>query len=138
MDIDSLRAELEQHLAKNPDPDAPEGFRARFETLVQQYQAADDDVPKPQMEGMLQQIRDEAEAAWCCVEHGREEHAPPKAPDPGPRAEPAGKPTPLGDPVTERAAPQMTPSEAGFLQRYGLALAIGLVVLAGAYYFYRR
>jgi hypothetical protein len=137
MDIDSLRAELETHLAKNPDADAPDGFRDRFETLVEQYQAPDDDIPKPQMEAMLQQIRIEAEAAWCCVEHARGEDAPPHAQEPPPRAEPVNKPPHPGDPVSERAH-QVSQPEPGFMQRYGIALVVAVVVLGLAYYFFRR
>jgi hypothetical protein len=138
MDIDSLRAELETHLAKNPDPDAPGGFRSRFETLVEQYNAPDDDVPKPQMEAMLQQVRADAEAAWCCVEHARGEDAPPHAPEPPPRAEPADRPTPPGDPVIERAHPDLNVPGAGFVQRYGIGLVVVVVVLGAAYYFFGR
>lgn len=134
MDVDSLRAELETHLAKNPDADAPGGFRDRFETLVEQYQAADDDVPKPEMEAMLQQIRAEAEAAWSCMEHGRGEDAPPRAEEP--RAEPANRPTPPGDPVSERLDPQVI--QPGFIQRYGLVLVVAVVALGGAWYFFGR
>jgi hypothetical protein len=137
MDVDSLRAELETQLAKNPDPDAPDGFRDRFETLVEQYKDADDDVPKPQMEAMLQQVRAEAEAAWCCVEHARGEDAPPYVPEAPPRAEPAVKPTSPGDPV-ERVDAQIEPAEAGFVQRYGIGLVVAVIVLVGAYYFFRR
>ena len=63
MDVDSLKAELEKHLAKNPDEHAPHGFRDRFNTLVEQYQSEGDCIPKPYWSSELQQIRNEAEAA---------------------------------------------------------------------------
>lgn len=143
MDVESLRAELETHLAKNPDPDAPDGFRDRFDTLAEQYKDANDDVPKPQMEEMLKQIRVEAEAAWCCVEHARGEDAPPHRPEAPPRAEDAPKPDPAGpviapkvDPAERAEAPSQP--EAGFLQRYGIALVVAAVVIAGGWYFFGR
>ena len=142
MDVEALRNELEQHLSKNPDEHAPHGFRDRFETLVEQYQAGDDDIPKEAIETELQQIRNEAEAAWsCCAEHPRGEAAPkieeaPKAEDrPAPPS-----PEPIERPA---AAPADTvvpdePAEPGFMQRYGLALIIIVVALGAAWYFFRR
>jgi hypothetical protein len=138
MDVDSLRAELEAQLAKNPDPDAPGGFRDRFDTLVEQYKAQDDDVPKPQMEAMLQQIRTEAEAAWCCAEHARGEDAPPHVPQVPPRAEAAPRPDPAGPVISEKVQPQVSRPEAGFVQRYGIALVVAVVVIAGGWYFFGR
>ena len=62
MDVDSLRNELEKHLAHNPDADAPQGFRARFDMAVEQYQGDGGGMTKEALETELQQIRTEAEA----------------------------------------------------------------------------
>lgn len=131
MDVDSLKAELEEHLAKNPDEHAPGGFRDRFDTLVEQYKDEGDDVPKSAMETELQQILDEAEAAWNAA-------ASPRAETPPPRAEPVERPAAPGDPIRATIDAHVNPPEPGFMMRYGLALIIALVVLAGAYYFFRR
>jgi hypothetical protein len=70
MDVNKLRAELEEQLAKNPHEDAPDGFRDRFEAAVA------DDGPKDEVEAQLRRIRDEAEAAARAV------HADAPAPKP--------------------------------------------------------
>jgi len=131
MDVDSLKAELEEHLAKNPDEHAPSGFRDRFDTLVAQYKSDDEDVPKATLEAQLQKIRSEAEAAWACCAAPHAGEAPP------PRAEQVDAPADPGGPVSAPAdQPADTPAS-GFM-RYGLTIVAALVVLAAAYYFYRR
>jgi hypothetical protein len=129
MDVDSLKAELEEHLAKNPDEHAPGGFRDRFDLLVEQYQADDGDVPKSVLEAELQQIRSEAEAAWSCCATPHAEEAPP-------RAEAVEIPADPGGPISA-PADDVDPPASG-LMRYGLALVAALVILAAAYYFFRR
>ena len=132
MDVDTLRAELEEHLAKNPDDLAPGGFRDRFETLVEQYKANDGDPTKAEIEAALQQIRSEAEAAWTCCATPEGREAPP------PRAEPVERPTSPGDPVSIPVEEVGNPAESGRIRLLGVPLLIFVVVLAGAYYFYQR
>jgi len=133
MDVDSLKAELEEHLAKNPDEHAPHGFRDRFNIVVEQYQAAESDVPKAVLETQLQQIRADAEAAWKCCDA-------PHAPDEPHRVETAERPAvpAPGDPISARVDEHVNPATPGFIQRYGLALIVAVVVLGAAYYFFRR
>ena len=63
MDVKSLRSELERHLGNNPDKDAPDGFRDRFEGIVDEFESGNDHVPSEVRETQLQQICKEAEAA---------------------------------------------------------------------------
>lgn len=136
MDVDSLRAELENHLANNPDEHAPHGFRDRFDSFAEQYLAADDDSPKAALEQELQQIRDEAEAA---AKAAGEAGAPaPRAEPTPPRAQKVEAPAAAVDPVREIVDAHVNPAEPGFMQRYGVAVIILAVVLAGAWYFFRR
>jgi hypothetical protein len=130
MDVDSLKTELEKHLARNPDEHAPHGFRDRFSMLVEQYQADGGEIPKSVLETELQQIRNEAEAAANCVEHPLAE--------PAPRAEAPVKPAAPSELIGAPADEQANPPAPGFAQRYGLALVVAVVVLAAAWYFFRR
>jgi hypothetical protein len=97
----------------------------------------DDTPPKSVIEGQLQQIRSEAEAAWTCCASPRAEEAPPS-----PRAEEVERPTDPGGPVSAPAdVPAEAPAEppsSGSVRNYGVAIFIIVVVLAAAYYFYRR
>jgi hypothetical protein len=155
MDVEGLKVELEEQLKKNPHKDAPDGFRDRFDTVAEQYQAADDVVPKDVLEAQLRHIRDEAEAAAKCADThptvgaetafaggsagdgiGDDEAAPaigmgaPAAAAP-PSAAPAPTPTPAPAP-----APEPEP-EPGFLQRYGVALVVVVVLLVAAFLYLR-
>jgi len=129
MDVDSLKAELEKHLANIPDEHAPHGFRDRFDTLAEQYQAEGGDVPKSVLETELGQIRAEAEAAANAA-------AMPGSEAPPPRAEaveaPAAPSEPAGAPAQEPVAP---PPAAG--PRLAFAIVLIIVVLAATYYFFR-
>ena len=145
MDVEALKNELEQHLAKNTDEHAPHGFRDRFGILAEQYQAEGEDGPKAAIEAELQQIRAEAEAAAnCCCEQPGAEATPPKAEAPSPRVEEVppkaeDRPAPPSpEPIERPAAAPAEPAQPGFMGRYGFALIIIVVVLAGAYYFYQR
>jgi hypothetical protein len=129
MDVDSLKAELEEHLAKNPDADAPHGFRDRFQSLTEQYQAEGGEIPKSVWEGELQRVRNEAEAAWKCADPSH---------DHGPAARAEARETPAAPASDARADETVNPPVAGFMQRYGIALIVAVVVLAGAWYFFRR
>jgi hypothetical protein len=132
MDVDSLRTELEKHLAKNPDAHAPHGFRDRFETAAQQYQADEETIPKAALEAELQQIRTEAEAAANAA--GMRDEAPAAA-EPRAEAEPA-RPTP--DPVERAAEPAQIGPPASNAMSYGIAIVVAVIVIAGAWYFFRR
>ena len=63
MDVDSLRTELEKHLARNPDEHAPHGFRDRFNAFAEQYQAEEGEEPRAVIEQELHRVRAEAETA---------------------------------------------------------------------------
>jgi hypothetical protein len=144
MDVDSLKAELEKHLANNPDEHAPHGFRDRFNTLLEQYQSEDGAVPKPILEQELQQIRNEAEAAAKAAGTEPADDLQP-APDaaPAPRADAVATPP---APAEQPAAPDYaTPSDAsvdqpssGFGAGAIALIVIIVVALAAAYYFFRR
>src|SRR5436305_6928700 len=111
MDVDSLRNELEKHLAHNPDAQAPHGFRDRFNMAVEQYQAGGEGLPTAALEAELQQIRAEAEAAAKAA--GTESDAP--APQPGTEAmgDAAVAPDPPAEPVVVApAAPIVNPPAA--------------------------
>ena len=144
MDVEALRNELEQHLAKNPDEHAPHGFRDRFGILAEQHQAEGDDAAKAVIENELKQIRNEAECAWKCCEHPAGEDAPPKAETPSPRVEEVppkaeDRPAPPSpEPIERQADAPVEAAQPGFMGRYGFALIIIVVVLAGAWYFFRR
>jgi hypothetical protein len=140
MDVDSLKAELEKHLAKNPDENAPHGFRDRFNTLVEQYQAEGGSIPKATLEQELQQIRNEAEAAANAA--GTESAGDPA---PAPRAEAPAEPAPPppaeavpSAPVSAPVNASADPAPSGAMPRMLIALVIGVIVLAAAWYFFRR
>ena len=141
MDVDSLKAELEKHLAKNPDEHAPHGFRDRFNTLVEQYQAEGESIPKPVIEQELQQIRNEAEAAAKAAgtEPADDLAAAPRS---DVVAAPPAPSAPVETPVSAPAgAPADEPADApssGFGMGTILIVVAIIVVLAGAYYFFRR
>ena len=63
MVVASLRSELEQHLQRNPHPQAPEGFRDRFDQLVEHYEAESDPAERSAIEADMRRVRNEAEAA---------------------------------------------------------------------------
>jgi hypothetical protein len=152
MDVEGLKVELEEQLRKNPHKDAPDGFRDRFDTVAEQYQAADDEVPKDVLEAQLRHIRDEAEAAANCADThptvgaetafeggsagdgiGDDEAAPAV----GMAAPPAAAP-PSAAPAPRPAAPAPAPEpEPGFLQRYGVALVVAVVVVVAAFLYFR-
>ena len=147
MDVDSLRNELEQHLANNPDPDAPHGFRARFNMAAEQYAAGDAGIPKEALEAELQQIRNEAEAA--AKDAGTESDEPAAQPHADAVQEPVAAPEPPAEPVVVApAAPVVAPPAApaadhgdpapGGFGRYGVALVVAVVVIAAAWYFFFR
>jgi hypothetical protein len=146
MDVDSLRNELEKHLANNPDAHAPHGFRDRFNIAVEQYEAGGEGIPKEALEAELQQIRVEAEAAARAA--GTEGDAPaqphaeavqdavvaPEAP-----AEPIAV-APAAPVVASSPAPSADhgdPAPGGFA-RYGVPLIVALIVMAAAWYFFFR
>jgi hypothetical protein len=131
MDVDSLKTELEKHLANNPDEHAPHGFRDRFDTVVEQYQAEGGTVSKSALEAELLQIRVEAEAAANAAASPGAEAAPP-------RVEPPVRPVPPGEPAGAPGNDSVDPPASGLVQRYGLALVVAVIVLAAAYYFFRR
>ena len=147
MDVDSLRNELEKHLAHNPDADAPQGFRARFDMAVEQYQAGGEGIPKEALEAELQQIRTEAEAAAKAAgaEGGepapqpRAESAADAAVAPEPPAEPVVVPpaAPVVTPPAAPAADHADPAPSGFA-RYAVPLIAGLIAMAAAWYFFFR
>jgi hypothetical protein len=139
MDVDSLKTELEKQLARNPDPDAPHGFRGRFESAAEQYHSDADQIPKAAREAELQRICAEAEAAANAA--GLTEAAPAA---PAQRVQVETRPEPkvrpaAADPVQVEAAPLVNPpTEGGGPVRYGVAILIAAVAFAGAYYFFRR
>ena len=127
MDVESLRSELEQHLGNNPDKDAPDGFRDRFEAIVDEFESGNDNIPREVRETQLQQICREAEAAAAAGRQdmaGDTESRPPdRRPDndaPGDRVIDAA-PAPSGD----------------TLRRFGLPIAIILVLIVAALVFFR-
>jgi hypothetical protein len=129
MDIASLKAELEQHLKGNPHKDAPDGFRDRFEQLVELYKVETDAGDKSEMEGHLYRIRDEAEAAT-------------KAAGSGGRDSPGTQPPPPKAPGTQAPRPEVprpgTPGPWLALGkgRAGVLLAAVAAAAAAAFYFY--
>lgn len=150
MDVDSLRAELEQHLDRNAHPDAPDGFRDRFDHVAEQIGAGEGDSPKSVLEGQLQQIRNEAEAAANAGDA-----KPPAKPPAGPRVRaPAAKPKVGAPPAPDAArvggekvvtAPAPTAGRGGddaapspgFLQSYGIVLVLIVAVLAAGFFYFR-
>lgn len=132
MDVDSLRAELEQHLEKNPHPDAPDGFRDRFETVAEQLAAADGDFPKSVLEGQLQQIWNEAEAAANAAD--AKPAAMPKAAAPAARPKAAAPPAPAADSGGDDAA--STPAQGG-QQRTAIVAGLVAAALVAAFFYFR-
>jgi len=146
MDLESLKAEMEEHLKHNPDADAPQGFRDRFDTVVEELKSGDNDFEESELHAQLQQIRDEAEAAACAHEAGGGDDAD----DPGvgrpadpPRASAAPDGPDIGDPPAGGASitpePRVTDAEpsGGALQRFGFPVLVVVVLLAAAYFFFR-
>jgi hypothetical protein len=121
MDIPGLKAELEQHLKRNPHPDAAAGFRDRFEQAVEHYQAETEAEDKSQLEEQLKRIRDEAEAAANAA----------VADEGGPAA---GDEAPSGEesPGDEAPAAGRGPGRG----RIGVILAALAAAAAAAFYFY--
>ena len=127
MDVESLRSELERHLGNNPDKDAPDGFRDRFQGIVDEFESGNDHVPSEVRETQLQQICKEAEAAAAAGRHdaagGTETRPPDRTPDddaPGDRVIDAA-PAPSGD----------------TLRRFGLPIVVILVLIVAALVFLR-
>jgi hypothetical protein len=139
MDIDSLREELEQHLKQNPDAQAPDGFRDRFDQAVEHHKAETDAGDKAELEAQLHRIRDEAAAA-----------AKAGGSDPVPGRD-AGVAVPRGDPVLRHPVPSpgdpapvvanpapvegLAPGR-GLRFRYSIGLAAVAAAAAAAFYFY--
>ena len=146
MDVESLRNELEKHLAHNPDADAPRGFRDRFNMAVEQYQAGGEGIPTQALEAELEQIRIEAEAAAKAA--GAESDEPALQPRteavqeavvaPAPPAEPVVVAPVAPTPPARPAVAPVDPAPGGFVQRYGVALVVALIVIAAAWYFFFR
>ena len=144
MDVDALRKELEEHLAKNPDTSAPSGFRDRFDSALEQM-AGNDGIPDSAWEAQLQRIRDEAEAAHKCLG----DHI--DLPDDEHRTKPAGAgdPPPVEKRLDEREkilppaasggriADAEGPVSVGFLRRFGIPLGVAAIALAAAYFAFR-
>jgi len=136
MDVDSLKAELEEHLKKNPHPDAPDGFRDRFDAFVEQHaaEADEDDFSKAELEEQLKRIRDEAEAAWNAAgadPGGAPKVDAPSAPAPAPRVGAPSAPAADGGGGGDAAG-----ASPGFLQQYGIALVAALIVLVIGYFYF--
>jgi hypothetical protein len=155
MDVDSLRAELEEHLKKNTDEHAPHGFRDRFDTLAVELGEAGDAGSKSALEAQLHQVRVEAEAAAKCCEGGHAadtpEHPPgAAAPEAAPAAiapEPAAAAAaPAAQMDDQRSAAEgkawagdmATAPAPGFLQRFGIPLLIVVILLIAAWLYLRR
>lgn len=119
MDVDALRKELEEHLGKNPDDNAPSGFRDRFETVLEQKRA-DDGVPDEVWDAQLRRIRDEAEVAAKCASDDQDGTP--------------GKEVPIEGPGGGGSTPAQDQASAGFLQRFGLPLGVAAIALAAAYF----
>ena len=128
MDIASLRNELEEQLKRNPHPEAPDGFRDRFEQAVEHHAAETDADDKTELEAQLHRIRDEAEAAAnaACAD-GRDAPDLPRPPDPI-----VDDPIPRGPDDDVDPAPRR-PSRT----RIGLVLGAVAAAAATAFYFYR-
>ena len=147
MDIDSLRNELEEHLKRNPDPDAPSGFRDRFDELAADIEAAQDEESKTELKAQLAKIRAEAEAAAdCACDHSAASEAEARETGIDERSAgaaeaqvaepPSAEPATTGLPAEQANEPVAGP-ESGLIQRYGLIIAAVLVALVVAIYFYR-
>jgi hypothetical protein len=127
MDVESLRSELERHLGNNPDKDAPDGFRDRFEGIVDEFESGNDHVPREVRETQLQQICKEAEAAAAAGRHDTAGDTGSRPPDRTPDDdEPGGRvidaaPAPSGD----------------TLRRFGLPIVVILVLIVTALVFLR-
>jgi hypothetical protein len=124
MDIPGLKAELEEHLKRNPHPEAPEGFRDRFEQAAEHYQAETDADDKAQLATLLQRIPKEAEAAANAACASDE-------PDlPEPREPIVGDPLPSG--------PDGDPRPDGRRSRTRIGVIVGALAAAAAaaFYFY--
>jgi|GEM_PF-5747382 len=163
MDVDSLKNELEGHLKRNPDENAPSGFRDRFAATIEDIEAAEDEESKKELQAALEQIRAEAEAAANCAcepaeapKDGADEaeaveakadERPPEPPVAA--AAPAAKAVEakVDESLAESPAAAATPAEraseplaepvSGPMQRYGLIGAAVLIALVVALYFYR-
>ena len=123
MDVESMRSELEQHLGNNPDKDAQDGFRDRFEEAARRYASGHGGHPPSVHEAQLQQIRKEAEAA---AQAGRHDTAGDTGTRPPER-------TPGSGPVIDAA-----PARSGdTLRRFGLPIVIILVLIVAALVFLR-
>ena len=117
MDVAALRNELEQHLANNPHPQAPCGFRDRFDAVVEELESDDDDLPRADLEAWLLRIRDEAKAAAAADDAG----------DASASDTPPKQATPDASVEGERSG------QSG-LKRLGVPAAIVFVVLVAGYF----
>ncbi len=127
MDVESLRSELERHLADNPHKDAPDGFRDRFNEVARQHASGDGDLAPSVHEAQLQQICKEAEAAAAAGRHDTAGDTGSRPPDRTPDDDgPGGRvidaaPAPSGD----------------TLRRFGLPIVVILVLVVAALVFLR-
>jgi hypothetical protein len=152
MDVDGLRNELEELLKKNPDENAPQGFRDRFEAAVAMMSVEGDGIPVQAQEAELQRIRDEAEAAAAAAggaRAGRGAPAPaPKRKATAPTRPKKGDPGPVETKIDDHgsaAGAQMgsgpveaqDSASAALLQRFGIAGGVAVAVLVAAYFFLR-
>ena len=130
MDIDGLRTELEKHLKNNPHPDAPDGFRDRFEQFVEMHAAETDATDKSELETQLVRIRDEAAAACKAGDSGGRDS---DAGGDSPTDQPAG----LDEPRAEVPRPGLPrPGLALTRGRLGIILGAVAAAAAAAFYFY--
>ena len=134
VDVANLKSDMEQHLEKNPDENAPEGFRDRFEAAVAELESAENDEERDACHAQLRQIRKEAEAAAKAAGMAGEEGSAAEAGASDDTGGPAAEEQTVapGEPTPE-APPDAVGEATGFLQRYGLPLLIVLVVLVAAY-----
>jgi len=130
MDVAGLRHELEQHLGKNPHEDAPDGFRDRFDAVVDEMESGSDHVPREMREAQLRRICDEAEAAAAA---GRTEadSAPAPEPRPGARDVPAGPSPDRTDTKLPAEADQGAPG------RRLVPLVLLVIIIVAAYFVLR-
>lgn len=127
MVVERLRSELEQHLSDNPDEDAPNGFRDRFNEAARRHASGHGGLPPSVHEAQLQQIRKEAEAAANAARHDTAGDTGTRPPDRTPDED--GR----GAPVIDAA-----PAPSGdTLRRFGLPIVIILVLVVAGLVFLR-
>ena len=148
MDVEGLKAALEEHLKHNPDEHAPQGFRDRFDSVVEELKSGDTDFEEAELHAQLEQIRKEAEGAVHAHNADGSEIGDPgigsdRPADPPRDERPAPEDPDVGDPAiggTDAGVPpRMADAEpaGGALQRFGFPLLVIVVLLAAAYFFFR-